>query len=95
MANYAVGDKVRMVGVTPSLYRDDLIARQTAAFFELCRGRVFRVEGFDEYGQLELWTTEKGNPRKRYRNGQDNHTIWVEPDNVEPYPKPHRQEEKT
>ena len=48
MATYAVGDKVRMVRVTPSLYRDNPIARETAAFFELCLGKVFRVEGFDE-----------------------------------------------
>lgn len=84
MASYAVGDKVRIIRVTPSLYRDDPIARETAAFFELCLGKAFWVEGFDEYGQLELWTTEKGNLRKRYRNGKDNHTIWVEPDDVEP-----------
>ncbi len=85
MASYAVGDKVRMVRVTPSLYRDDPIDREVAAFFELCLGKVFRVEGFDEYGQLELWTTAKGNARKRY--DRNNHVIWVEPDDVEPYSK--------
>ncbi len=89
MAPYAVGDKVRMIRVTPSLYRDDPICRETAAFFELCLGKVFRVEGFDEYGQLELWTTAKGNARKRY--DKESHVIWVEPDDVEPYPKPRRQ----
>lgn len=92
MTTYAVGDKVRMVRVTPSLYCDDPICRETAAFFELCLGKVFRVEGFDEYGQLELWTTEKGNAKRRIdRNA---HFIWVEPDDVEPYPKPRREEVK-
>ncbi len=52
MASYAIGDKVRMIRVTPSLYRDDTIDREVAAFLELCVGKVFRVEGFDEYGQL-------------------------------------------
>lgn len=93
MASYAVGDKVRMVRVTPSLYRDDPIAQETAAFFEMCLGKVFWVEGFDEYGQLELWTTEKGNARKRYLRSTS-HTIWAEPDDVEPYPKPQWEETK-
>ena len=92
MASYAVGDKVRMVRVTPSLYRDDPIAQEVAAFFEMCLGKVFRVQGFDEYGQLELWTTEKGDPKKRL-DGKA-HFIWVEADDVEPYPKPRRQEAK-
>lgn len=92
MATYTVGDKVRMVQVTPSLYRDDPICRETAAFLELCLGKVFRVKGFDEYGQLELWTTEKGNPRRCY--GRNYYVIWVEPDDIESYPKPRRQEVK-
>lgn len=59
---YRIGDKVRVVMVPPYLYRDDPIAQADAKFFELCLGKVFQVEGFDENGQLELWATEKGNP---------------------------------
>ena len=79
---YQVGDKVRVITVPSSLYRDDPVDRETATFFELCLGKVFRVEGFDENGQLELWTTEKGNPRKAPR-GMNTHWIWIEPEYVE------------
>ena len=59
---------------------------EMAAFFELCLGKVFPVEGFDDNGQLELWTTEKDNPKKSFR-GLNVHTIWIELEFVEPYPK--------
>ena len=62
---YQLGDKVRVVTVPPYLYRDDPIAQEDAKFFERCLGKVFQVEGFDDNGQLELWTTEKGNPGER------------------------------
>ena len=82
MPTYQIGDKVRLITVPLYLYRDDPIDRETAAFFELCLGKVFPVRGFDDNGQLELWTTGKGNPRKAMR-GLDTHTIWVEPESVE------------
>lgn len=84
MPDYKVGDKVRVIQVPPYLYRDDLVAQETAEFFERCLGEVFQVEGFDENGQLELWTTGKGNRRKADR-GLDTHTIWIEPEYVIPF----------
>ncbi len=87
MADYQIGDMVRVMQVPPYLYRDDPIDKETAEFFERCLGKVFRIEDFDDNGQLELWTTGKSNRRKRYR-GLDTHTIWIEPEYVEPYPKP-------
>ena len=80
---YRIGDKVRVVKVPPYLYGADPIAQETAEFFERCLGKVFRVEGFDENGQLELWTTGKGNRRKVDR-GLDTHWIWIEPEYVTP-----------
>ena len=86
MADYQAGCKVRVIQVPPYLYTDDPVAKETAAFFERCLGKVFRVEGFDENGQLELWATGRGNQRRRI--GMNSHTIWIEPEYVEPYPKP-------
>ena len=81
---YQVGDKVRVTQVPPYLYGNDPIAQETAEFFERCLGKVFVVEGFDENGQLELWTTGRGNRRKTFR-GLDVHTIWIEPEYVTPF----------
>ncbi len=85
MAAYQVGDKVRVLRVPPYLYTDNPADKEAAEFFERCLGRVFRVEGFDEHGQLELWTTGKGNQRKRCR-GTDTHSLWIEPEYVAPFP---------
>ena len=79
-----IGDKVRVIAVPPYLYSDDPVAQETAEFFERCLGKVFRVEGFDNLGQLELWTTGKGNRRKTAR-GLDTRTIWIEPEYVKPF----------
>lgn len=84
MPEYKVGDEVRVVQVPPYLYRDDPVDKETADFFERCLGKVFQVEGFDDLGQLELWTTGKGNRRKSFR-GLDTHTIWIEPEYVIPF----------
>jgi|GEM_PF-6191928 len=64
MAGYEVGDKVRLIQVPPYLYTDNPIDQETAEFIGRCVGKVFRVEDFDENGQLELWVTEKGNQRR-------------------------------
>ena len=81
MADYQVGDKVRVMQVPPYLYRDDPVDKETAQFFECCLGQVFRVEDFDEYGQLELWVTDEG---KQAPGRLSPHTIWIEPEYVEP-----------
>lgn len=86
MTDYQVGDKVRVIQVPPYLYADNVVDKETAAFFERCLGKVFRIEDFDEQGQLELWATDKGNQRRGF--GLNSHTIWIEPEYVEPFPQP-------
>jgi len=84
MIDYKIGDKVRVMQIPPYLYKDDALAEETAEFFEHCLGKVFRVEDFDQNGQLELWATEKGNRRRVF--GTRSHWIWIEPEYVEPFP---------
>ena len=88
VANYRVGDKVRLMQVPPYLYTDNPIDQETAEFIGRCVGKIFRVEDFDEHGQLELWVTEKGNQR-RVRD-RHSHVIWTEPEFVEPFARQER-----
>jgi hypothetical protein len=88
MAAYQIGDKVRVLQVPPYLHRDNPIDRETAEFIGRCVGKVFPIRGFDEHGQLELWATEHGNPRRRL--GANSHWIWMEPGYVAPSPAPVR-----
>ena len=85
MVDYQIGSKVRVIKVPPYLYlyAENPANKETIEFFERCLGKVFRVEGFDEQGQLELWATEKGNSRRYTRI--NSHTIWIEPEFVEPF----------
>jgi hypothetical protein len=80
MAGCQIGDKVRVILVPPYLYTDNPVDKDTARFFERCLGKTFRVEDFDEYGQLELWVMEDGS------QAPDSlaHTIWIEPEYAEP-----------
>ena len=87
MAGYQIGDKVRVTQVPPYLDTDNPVDRETAEFIGRCLGKVFRVEDFDQHGQLELWATGRGNRRKRFR-GLDTHTIWMEPEYGAAFPKP-------
>ena len=79
MAYYQVGDVVRVTQVPPYLYTGNPVDQDTARMFELCLRHQFRVEAFDEYGQLELWVTDEG------KQAADclSHTIWIEPEFVE------------
>lgn len=81
VADYQVGDKVRVMRVPPYLYTDNPVDKDTAEFIGRCLGKVLRVEDFDEHGQLELWVTEKGNQRRVF--DQHSHVIWLEPEFVE------------
>ena len=81
VTGYKVGDKVRLMRVPPYLYTDNPVDKETPGFIGRCVGKVFRVEDFDENGQLELWVTEKGNQRRAY--DRHSHVIWTEPEFVE------------
>ena len=78
MTSYQIGDTVRVMQEPPYLYTDSPVDKDTAQFFERCLGQTFRIEAFDERGQLELWVTEAG------RQAPDKlaHTIWIEPEFV-------------
>ena len=81
VTGYKVGDKVRLMRVPPYLYTDNPVNQDTAEFIGRCVGKIFHVEDFDGYGQLELWVTEKGNQRKV--RDRHSHVIWTEPEFVE------------
>ena len=69
-----VGDRVRMTGLPPGLQDKGM---GTKKLFELCRGRVFPIIDFDDYGLLELHVGEVvGEPDYM-------HSIWIEPEFVE------------
>jgi hypothetical protein len=70
---FRVGDWVRVVQI-PSDLRDPA-GISTPKVFERAKGRTFRIEGFDRYGNIELVVTKR-------------HTIWIEPGFVVRVEKP-------
>lgn len=50
---------------------------RTAELFRFCVGRVFRVYGFDRYGNVELRVSNSSAVRKKFGKW---HTIWCEPE---------------
>jgi hypothetical protein len=75
---FNVGDTIRVVGIPPGLH--DAAEIGTPEVFRDAVGKTFRVEGFDEHGNLELevWRTDLSNTQ----SVPD--TIWIEPEFVEP-----------
>jgi hypothetical protein len=63
---YQVGDKVKVIGMSPVTFppgvEDEL---GTEKLFKSMLGRVYTVQGFDEYGNVEL------RPKR-------SDTVWVE-----------------
>jgi len=72
-----IGDKVRVIRIPPSVEKES--PPETVEIFRRCVGQILHVDGFDEYGHLEL------NVRTdRLRCGHRSyHTIWIEPEFVE------------
>jgi hypothetical protein len=73
------GDKIRVLDIPKGLHDDRRM--QTRRIFKLCRGRVFRVVGFQGDGVHEDWIElDVGNVvgEPTYR-----HTIYIEPNFVE------------
>lgn len=68
---------IRVVGIPPDLH--DAAGIGTPEVFRDAVGKMFRVEGFDEHGNLELevWRTDLPNAPKVPD------TIWIEPEFVE------------
>lgn len=64
-SQFKVGDKVRVVRIPSDL--DDRADIDTPGVFKRALGRKFLVEGFDQYGNVELRVTRDD-------------TIWIEPE---------------
>lgn len=71
-----VGDRVRMIMVPPQVEQDQSRFPETFAIFHKAVGRTYRVRGYDEYGQVELWLLDDGSEDNRGVK----HSVWVEPD---------------
>jgi hypothetical protein len=65
---FKVGDLVRIVRIPPDLH--DAAGIGTPEVFADAVGKTFRIEGFGEYGHLELTVSASD-------------TIWIEPEFVE------------
>ena len=73
---FFVGDKVRMVRVPSNA--DHAVSPERQKLLEKCAGRVFRVEGIDAFGALELHVQDDGTPASdtSYR------VVFISPDCV-------------
>jgi ribosomal protein L21E len=78
LPSFKVGDRVRITRVPPSVERE--MPSETVELFRRCVGQVFRVDGFGEYGHLELNVSDDGSQAPDYSK----HTIWIEPESVGP-----------
>ena len=68
---FKIGDTIRVIGYRPARYPPGMEDEMgTEELFQSMVGRSYKIEGFDDYGNIEL------NPR-------DGDTVWVEPDLVE------------
>jgi hypothetical protein len=77
MANYQVGERVRVVLVPPYLHEaTGDAAAETLRFFESCLGKEFQIRSFDAHGQIELWANDDGDPADSVME----HSIWIEPE---------------
>ena len=72
-----VGDAVRVLRVPPSV--DEQMPEETRQIFRRCVGQILRVDGFDDYGHLELNVRDDGSQCTDHCG----HTIWIEPEFVE------------
>lgn len=74
--HFKVGDQVTISRLPPNL--DDRAELGTPGVFQRALGKTFRVEGFDDYGHLELVVAE----RKPTQDTYESDTIWIEPEFV-------------
>jgi hypothetical protein len=81
-----IGDRVRILDVSEDLkdpkYDSKNAKRRemrTAELFRFCVGRVFKVYGLDDYGNVELRVSNSSAVRARFGKW---HSIWCEPEFV-------------
>ena len=72
-----IGDKIRVTGYRPGKYAPGVVDDMgTEELFKSMVGRRYTIRGFDDYGHIEL------HPKRL-------HTVWIEPDLVEPVRRTH------
>jgi hypothetical protein len=68
---FRVGDKVKVIGMSPVKFAPGVKDEMgTEKLFKSMLGRVYTVQGFDKYGNVEL------EPKRL-------NTVWVEPEYLE------------
>jgi hypothetical protein len=65
-----VGDLVRVVAVPPDVTR---LPKKTREAFRYAVGKVFQIEGFDGFRNIELVVRERRPARDKY----ESETIWI------------------
>jgi hypothetical protein len=70
-------DKVQVIRVLLSVEQET--PPETVELFRCCVGQTFRIDGFGEYGHLELNVSDDGSQAADYSR----HTILIEPEFVE------------
>jgi hypothetical protein len=78
LPRFKVGDTVKLTGIPPRVDQDQQRFPETLDIFQRAVGRTLRVQGFDEYGRVELWLRDDGSEDERGVS----HSIWVEPDYI-------------
>jgi hypothetical protein len=67
-----IGDTVRIVGMPNLSNMDPEALKETQPVFEYLVGKYKKVQGFDEYGHIELEFQVL-----KWKDGI--HTVWIEP----------------
>jgi len=77
---FKIGQQIRIVSL-PDLsdLQPDTKDLPTRSLFAKCVGKVLRIDGFNQYGELELHVLDNGTQDP----GCCHHTIWIEPECVE------------
>ncbi len=75
---YKIGDLVTVIQVPPDLRDDPELKTKTV--FKTCLGKTYAIQGFDQYGHLELAV---GKDIDNLVGGYMN-TVWIEPEFVIP-----------
>lgn len=76
---FKIGDQVRVLRVPPSVAAmHPKQFAETIAIFERCVGKVLRIDGFSERGDLTLNVRDDGSQAPNCLD----HTIWIEPEHV-------------
>lgn len=73
---YTIGDQIRIKTIPPDVSK---MPQETREIFDLCLGNTFEIQGFDQYGHLELWVGHM----RHAATEPFVESIWIEPAFVE------------